>query len=543
MASVTSLIGDDILCSICLGVFTKPVTIPCGHTFCLDCITTHWDTCDNVCQCPLCMEKFYSKPMLRVNIFIAEMAEKFKKTAERKSCNTPDQAESGKVLCDLCTKPKLTARKSCLVCFTSYCQTHLEPHQKISALKKHKLIPPVKNLESRICKDHDEPLELFCKADQMFLCESCKNKDHKTHKVVSLEEESQMRKTQLGIEKADTDQMIQARQQKILEIQHILEASRNNAEGAVSCSKHVITAMVDYIKRSQTEMTEVIKMKLKKIEKEAKSLMNEVDGEIMQIKLKNLELNDVSVTDDHFTFLENILSLTISSPEVKDWSDVTITSDQFTIQEAMAKLETTITHEINALCDPTFKEKQKYAVEVKLDPDTANPSLNVSDDGKQVACGNTKREVRNKPERFDHVLNVLAKEGFSVGKFYYEVQVKDKTQWDLGVASESINRKGDIRLSPKNGYWTIWLRKGNELTANAGPAIKLHLREMPQKVGVFVDYEGGEVSFYDVDARACIYSFLGCAFTEKLFPFFSPCSNDGDKNSAPLIITPVIHNS
>lgn len=534
---------DDFLCSICLSMFTKPVSIPCGHTFCLDCITKYWATCDTLFQCPLCMEEFYPKPMLRVNIFIAEMAEKFKNTVEKKSCNTPDQAESGKVLCDLCTKPKLTALKSCLVCLTSYCQTHLEPHQNMSALKKHKLIPPVKNLESRICKNHDEPLELFCKADQMFLCESCKNKDHKTHKVVSLEEEAQMRKTQLGIEKAGVDQMFQARQQKILEIRHLLEASRNNAEEALSSSNRVMTAVVDYMKRSQTEMTEVIKTKLKKIENEAKTFINELDEEMVQITLKNLELNEVSVTEDHFTFLENVLSLTYSSPEVKDWSDVTINSDQFTMQEAMVKLETTITKEIDSLCDPTFKEKQRHAVDVMLDPDTANRALNVSEDGKQVTFGNQKRQVWNKPERFDHVLNVLAKEGFSSRKFYFEVQVKDMTQWDLGVASETINRKGDIRLSPRNGYWTICLRKGNEFSANAGPTVKLHLREVPQKVGVFVDFEGGEVSFYDVDARACIFSFPGCVFTEKLFPFFSLCSNDGGKNSAPLIITPVIYSS
>ncbi|XP_072251469.1 E3 ubiquitin-protein ligase TRIM21-like [Leuresthes tenuis] len=220
-----------------------------------------------------------------------------------------------------------------------------------------------------------------------------------------------------------------------------------------------------------------------------------------------------------------------------------ITSNQLQIQEAMAKLETSITKEISTVCDPTFRDKQRHAVDVTFDPDTANHCLNVSEDGKQVTHRNHKKLVTNKPQRFDTVFNVLAKEGFSSGKFYYEVQVKDKTQWDLGVASECISRKGDIRLSPKSGYWTIWLRKGKEFTANAGPAINLHVREMPEKIGVFVDYEDGEVSFYNVDARACIYSFTGCTFTKRLFPFFSPCSNDGGKNSAPLIITPVTYSS
>ncbi|XP_038554858.1 E3 ubiquitin-protein ligase TRIM21-like [Micropterus salmoides] len=540
MASASSLMAvENFLCSICLDVFTKPASIPCGHNFCLKCITDYWDTNNIVFQCPLCKEEFCSKPMLRVNTFIAQMAAKVKTHAQEKSCETPEQAGNGNVLCDICTGAKLTALKSCLVCFMSYCETHLEPHQRISALKKHKLIHPVENLESRICKKHDEPLELFCRVDQMFLCGSCKDRDHKTHKIVSLEEEAQMRRAQLETEMKSSDQMIQARQQKIQEIQHSVEASKNNARKALSYSTHVMAAVVDYIKKSQAELTEVVQTKQKLIETETEGFIKELEEEITKIKQNNLQLNQVSLTNDTFIFLENLLSLTITPPQVKDWSGEKIHSEQFTVQGALTKLETTVMTEIRTLCDPNLKEMQQHAVDVSLDPDTANPFLNVSKDGKQVTHGDRKRNLPDKPERFDNVLNVLAKEGFSSGKFYYEVQVKGKTQWDLGVANQSINRKGDIRLSPKNGYWTIWLRKGKEFTANAGPAIYLHVREMPQKVGVFVDYEGGQVSFYDVDSRACIFSFTGCNFTEKLFPFFSPCSNDGGNNSAPLIITPV----
>lgn len=447
------------------------------------------------------------------------------------------------MLCDICTRAKCTALKSCLVCVMSYCETHLEPHMRISALKKHKLIQPVKILESRICKKHDEHLELFCRVEQMFVCKSCKDSDHKTHNIVSLEEEAQIRNAQLGKEKEDMDHMAQTRQQKIYELQNSVEASRNNAVKALSYNMHVMTAVVDFIKRSQAELAELIQSKQKKMEAEAAGFIKELEEEIMQIKQNNLQRNQVSLDNDAFVSLENFLSLTITQLQLKDWSDLTLNSDQFTVQGALTKLETTVTREIRMLCDPNFKGMQQYAVDVSLDPDTANPSLNVSEDGKQVTHGDRKRNLPNKPQRFDHVLNVLAKEGFSSGKFYYEVQVKDKMNWDLGVANQSINRKGDTRLSPKNGYWTIWLRKGNEFTANTGPAINLHVREVPQKVGVFVDYEEGHVSFYDVDTRACIFCFTGCNFTEELFPFFSPCSNDEGRNSAPLIITPVKYSS
>lgn len=134
--------------------------------------------------------------MLQVNTFIADMAAKFVKSVQERShvCPYQEPCRPGNVLCDLCSGVKLAALKSCLVCLTSYCATYPEPHQRISALKKHKLIDPVENLESRICKKHDMILELFCKTDQMFVCESCRTSDHKSHKIATVEAEAKLRK-------------------------------------------------------------------------------------------------------------------------------------------------------------------------------------------------------------------------------------------------------------------------------------------------------------------------------------------------------------
>ncbi|KAG7232270.1 hypothetical protein INR49_009253 [Caranx melampygus] len=186
---------------------------------------------------------------------------------------------------------------------------------------------------------------------------------------------------------------------------------------------------------------------------------------------------------------------------------------------------------------------QQFAVDVTLDPDTANPHLILSDDGKHVHYGDVKKNLPDDPQRFSKSSNVLGKQSFSSGRFYFEVQVKGKTKWDVGVARESINRKGNIPLSPQDGYWTIWLRNGNEYKALAGPSVPLTLRSGLEKVGVFVDYEEGLVSFYDVDAAALIYSFTGCCFTDKLHPYFGPCNNDGASCSpqmAALSVTPLM---
>uniref|UniRef100_A0A8C2DEZ0 B30.2/SPRY domain-containing protein n=1 Tax=Cyprinus carpio TaxID=7962 RepID=A0A8C2DEZ0_CYPCA len=182
------------------------------------------------------------------------------------------------------------------------------------------------------------------------------------------------------------------------------------------------------------------------------------------------------------------------------------------------------------------------SVDVTLEPDTAHPNLILSNDGKQVRHVDIMHGVPDYPERFDKCASVLGKEGFLSGRFYFEVQLKGKSKWDLGVARESINRKGKIRVSPQNGYWTVGLWNESEYWACADSYVLLSLRVKPQKVGVFVDYEEGLVSFYDVESRSHIYSFTGQSFTNRIYPYFCPFSNDFGKNSAPLIISPVNFN-
>ncbi|XP_063043758.1 nuclear factor 7, brain-like [Engraulis encrasicolus] len=201
-----------------------------------------------------------------------------------------------------------------------------------------------------------------------------------------------------------------------------------------------------------------------------------------------------------------------------------------------------ITAERDTLLQRTVTAKKQitqYAVDVTLDPDTANNYLILSADGKQVKHGDTSQNRPDNPKRFDRYLDVLGKQGFSSGRFYYEVQVSGKTKWSLGVAIESVNRKGETSLSPTNGFWAIWLRD-SQYKALAGPDVTLSLKEKPERVGVFVDYGAGLVSFYDADRWSLIYSYEGESFREKnLYPYFTPKNNDNGKNSAPLVITPV----
>ncbi|XP_041728808.2 E3 ubiquitin/ISG15 ligase TRIM25-like [Coregonus clupeaformis] len=213
MASSSILQSEEqFLCSICLDVFTEPVTTSCGHSFCMACVTKYWDSND-LWQCPLCKEKFYRRPELCVNTTLREVVENLKKMRDRSDDESAPKL--GKVACDFCTGTKLKALKSCLVCLASYCETHLEPHQIAPAFKRHKLIDPVENLEDRICNKHDRILEMFCRTDQTCVCQFCIEADHKTHDTVHIEEECGERKAQLGKTEAEVQQIIQERLQKV----------------------------------------------------------------------------------------------------------------------------------------------------------------------------------------------------------------------------------------------------------------------------------------------------------------------------------------
>ncbi|XP_055793055.1 E3 ubiquitin-protein ligase TRIM39-like isoform X2 [Salvelinus fontinalis] len=522
MATSSSLLSEDqFLCSICLDVFTEPVTTPCGHNFCKACIRQYWDSND-LCLCPMCKEKFHRKPVLRINTFISEMAAQFRKSSP----------------CDICTGTKLKALKSCLVCQTSYCETHLEPHQRVAALKRHKLIKPVENLEDRTCKNHNRLLELFCRTDQTCLCVLCFKTDHMAHDIVPIEEEYEEKKVQLGKTEAEVQQMIQKRLQKVQEIKHLVDLSKKEAQREISNSVQVFTDLVRSIERSQAELIEMFEENQKAAERQAEGLIKDLEQEINELKRRSTELEQLSHTEDHFLLLQSFPSL-CTPPHTKDWSEICVHGEICvgTVMRAVSQLEEALMREVRKLCDAELKRIQLETVDVTLDPDTAYPKLTLSEHWKQVRHEGTLKKLSDNPERFDSNCCVLGKKGFFSGRFYYEVTVQGKTKWDLGVARESINRKAKIILKPQNGYWTVVLRNGNKYKANAGHPVTLSLRKKPQKVGVFVDYEEGQVSFYDVEARSHIYSYTGCIFTEKLYPYFSPCNNAGGKNSAPLIIS------
>uniref|UniRef100_A0A3B5AEQ7 RING-type domain-containing protein n=1 Tax=Stegastes partitus TaxID=144197 RepID=A0A3B5AEQ7_9TELE len=190
---------ETICCSICQDLLKDPVTIPCGHSYCMRCIKTHWDREDDkrIYSCPQCRQTFKPRPVL---------------------VKTED------VACDVCTGRKLKAFKSCLVCLASFCEKHLQLHYDSPPLQKHQLVEPSKNLQENICSRHNEVMKMFCRTDQQSICYLCSVDRHKGHDAVYATAERTEGRRELEVSRLNIQQRIQDREKHVQLLQQQLEA-------------------------------------------------------------------------------------------------------------------------------------------------------------------------------------------------------------------------------------------------------------------------------------------------------------------------------
>ncbi|XP_043384750.1 butyrophilin subfamily 3 member A3 isoform X3 [Chelonia mydas] len=178
-----------------------------------------------------------------------------------------------------------------------------------------------------------------------------------------------------------------------------------------------------------------------------------------------------------------------------------------------------------------FKMKEKLAAELRwrrvlahsenviVDPDTAHPQLILSEDWKRVRWGDTRQDLPNNPERFDSRACVLGHEGFTSGSHYWEVEVGDGRGWAVGVARESVKRKGWIKRNPEEGIWAVDYEWSGHYRALTSPRTCLPLSEVLRKLGIYLDYERGQVTVFDADKEAPIFTFPTASFNrERVFP-------------------------
>ncbi|KAL7375450.1 hypothetical protein ABVT39_017652 [Epinephelus coioides] len=331
--------------------------------------------------------------------------------------------------------------------------------------------------------------------------------------------------------------MINDRMEKIKEFTHSSEMSKEKANEEIDDSDKLFNTLINHVQVAQTKLRSNIKKKLQKSQEKDEAMIGELQEEISQLQGKQCVLEELSQSDDYLYLLQTLLALSTTS-HTKDWSKIRVYSDLYvqTLRRAMTHLVHTFQSELKTLTDTELTRMRQYKESVTFDSATAGSYLVVSDHGKCLKYNKAASPPwSDDPDRFNQPM-ILGTKGFTSGRHYWEVQVGLRTDWDVGVAKETITKKGRITLKRENGFFAIG-KRGLDYEVHCTTYTALHLCPRPSNVGVYLDYNEGRVSFFDVDRKLHIYSFTGESFSEKLFPYFYLYS--WVKKPKPLVITPI----
>ncbi|KAM6449436.1 zinc-binding protein A33-like [Liasis olivaceus] len=481
MASPTGLeyFAEDLRCSICLELFSDPVMLECGHNYCQGCITRFWAEIptnhgEDIPPLPTCPECRREIP-----------GGKF--TANR-------------VLGQLAWK----AQESLLV------------HAGDEEAKG---------------DEDDEEIQgdkLFCTEDGSLV--RSLQPDHWGHQCLSLVEAVEHFKEILTTSQTLLESKIQTArsvQEQRAQKPPAITAQRLRLEQNLSIQftelhqwlQEKEAALIREIRREE----ELLLSELDRNQRNSQEQIRAADEQIAKIQTRLAEEPDPeSFLKDIKAFIEKYCP-----PEDKG-CPLPVISRDFNLGQFKGPIQYMVWREM-------FLALRPFPSHITLDPATNHPNLVLSKDLDTVRVeDNPEEEVPDGPERFSKSVCVLGAQGFTSGCHYWEVEVGNKTSWDIGVANKSVNRKeAKVTVKPSNGFWAIWLRNGNEYKALDSPSRQLFLKTKPQKVGVYLDYEGGQVSFYDADTMTHICTFLD-VFSECLYPMFSPGVNKDGLNGEPL---------
>nr|XP_027777217.1 tripartite motif-containing protein 60-like [Marmota flaviventris] len=451
----TTVLADlhkEANCPICLKCLKNPVTIHCGHNFCLSCISVCWKDLKNSFPCPLC--HFH------------------------------------------CPERKFRQ---------NYQLSNLTEIAKLLPLRRSKR----KRQEGKfICEKHKQALTFFCQKDLEVLCPQCRfSIDHQHHTIWPVRKAALYHREKLEC-------YIDPWKERVEQIEKTISMqSRKSLE----------------VKKKVERRREELKSEFEQI---ALFLQNEHETALRQLQDEEMDISEklqenLTQLPDHASSLKYLLK-EIESKYVK--SEVKLLEN---VKSIYPRYET-------SKCPETFSFKLKdyvyqlppqysglsriikqFHVDIVLDPETAHRNLIISEDRKSVQYGSIKIRPDHS-RRFYLCPAVLGSEGFHSGRQYWQVEVKDKPEWIVGVCKHTLYRRRKIQRKTvvvQDGLWGIGHCSQTNYVALGFEEISILPKVTPSKIGVFLDSEMGEVSFYNMDDRALLYTFDD-DFTETLWPYF-----------------------
>ncbi|KAM9322610.1 tripartite motif-containing protein 16-like [Pholidichthys leucotaenia] len=534
---------ETFSCPICLDLLKDPVTIPCGHSYCMNCIKIYWNEEEDekkIHSCPQCRQTFTPIPVLAKSSMLTVLVEELKKTGHQATPVVHCYAEPEDVPCDDCIGRKLKAFKSCLVCLASYCEKHLQPHYDSPTFRKHKLVDPSKTLQESICSHHDEVMKMFCRTDQQRMCYLCSVDEHKGHDIVSAAVERSERQKELEESRQNIQQIIQNMEKNVELLQNEVEAISKSANKTVHDSQKIFTELIQIIQNKSSDVKQqVISQKETEVGR-VKELQEKLKQEVAELKRRDAELKLLSQTEDHNHFLHNYSSLSPLSESIYSCSIDRIPLRYFedvvaAVSEVRDKLEDILTEKwtnisqtvtaVDVLLSPlpepkTRGEFLKYSCEITLDPNTAENHLFLSEGNRKVTLMNHVQSHSSHPDRFYVKFQVLSSESLPE-RCYWEVEWTGVTRGGfVAVAYKNIKRtnSSDSQFGNNDKSWALdcnrnqnsfTFRHNNTVTPVSGP--------QSSRIGVYLDHREGILSFYSVSQTMTLLHRVQNTFTQPLY--------------------------
>ncbi|XP_048016561.1 E3 ubiquitin/ISG15 ligase TRIM25-like isoform X2 [Megalobrama amblycephala] len=519
--SAVSQYVDQFSCPVCLDPLKEPVTIPCGHSYCMSCITDCWGQKEQgpPYRCPQCRESFSQRPLLKKNTLIAEMMETLQKTS----------LQTAAVECDVCTTEKNRAVKSCLQCLASFCQTHLQLHYESPAFMKHKLVEASRNIQENICLSHGKLLEIYCQDDHQCICYLCMFDNHNGHRLVSLESEWTNQKKELKEVKVACQKLIQERERGQQELREAVKSFKSSALETMEDIEKVFTELICSLEKKRSEIKEQIRAQEKTEIDRAEELHKHLDQELTELRKRQAEIEKLLITDDQIQCLKSCLSVCVL-PSFEDvpsftqhthlsFKDISISAFKEVLEDVYQQQTARISREESPEPEAP-NEFLLYFCQLQLDSNTAQENLILSEENRKASYSIEVQQYPDHPERFDGYCHILCKEGL-YSRCYWEVECSGN-DWSVAVCYKGIGRKGnsdDCRLGFNNKSWRLTHCQQNFYFRHDESQVPIPAFRS-SRIGVYLDHRAGTLSFYSVSDTMTLLHRVQTTFTEPLYPAF-----------------------
>ncbi|XP_011485346.1 tripartite motif-containing protein 16-like [Oryzias latipes] len=554
MATTTiSIEQDQFCCPVCLEVLRDPATIPCGHSYCLDCIEDYWSKTKHRdhYSCPQCRQEFSPKPLLRRNTVLAEVVDKFLRSEVQAAAQHLSRSEE--VKCGVCTGRKARAVKSCLTCLESYCEAHLRAHDERFHRKAHQLIAASDHLREKLCQQHDKLLRLYCLSDQQCVCSQCVKEKHKGHDTVSVGDERATQQKKLRDTSLKSMQTLKDTEK---DLKYVIRYIKHSTDAVEDESERIFSKLVQSIEKHRADVKELLRFQEKAVIGHAEEMLENIQREMSELRRTNGELERLCHTEDHLLFLQNCRTLhfptnTVEMPNTDALTYVMYKSMRGTLVDVQTSLEGTLHKEVTRISDKVSslkdgssqnipdKSKAKepeiqftsepktradflqYYHDLTLDMNTANSYLSLSDGRRSVTTRAEPQPYPDHPDRFTRWAQVLCRAGMA-GRCYWEVEWAGKGGVSIGVCYKNMSRSGDgseCKLGHNSRSWTLdcsgtacSFTHNKESVAVSAPC--------GRRIGVFLDFRGGALSFYNVSESMVLLHKEKVTLTQPVYPGF-----------------------